>query len=131
MREKGRVALSKQLYRTKLNALQRWRKQKQKIERGGDEKRILRVLELCAGSGAFSSAVERICKKLGIKCKVYRLDIDSSCTVEIVADIEKWTCHFKPGFFDIIWCSPPCTNYSNAKTVGKRNLASADRVAKY
>ena len=61
---------------------------------------------------------------------MYRLDIDSSCTVEIVADIEKWTCHFKPGFFDIIWCSPPCTNYSNAKTVGKRNLASADRVAK-
>ena len=105
--------------------MQKWR-----MERGGDEKRILRVLELCAVSGAFSSAVERICKKLGLKCKVYRLDIDSRGTVEIVADIEKWTCQFKKGFFDIIWCSPPCTNYSNAKTVGKRNLASADRVAK-
>ena len=91
---KGRVALKKQLYRTTRNALERWRMQKCRIEHGGDEKRILRVLELCAGSGAFSSAVKRICKKLGIKCKVYRLDIDSSCEVEIVADIEKWTCQF-------------------------------------
>ena len=35
---------------------------------------------------------------------------------------------FKPGHFDIIWFSPPCTEYSRAKTTGIRHLDSADAI---
>ena len=35
---------------------------------------------------------------------------------------------FPRGHFDVVWASPPCTEYSCAKTVGIRDLAGADRI---
>ena len=51
---------------------------------------------------------------------------------EIVTDITMWdyTSVFKPGYFDVIWASPDCTQYSRARTTGgPRNYEEADRLA--
>jgi hypothetical protein len=73
----------------------------------------LRVLELCSGpNSSFSSQIlERF-----PDAHVVTLDCDSSCSPTIVADIKHWNYrdNFKPGFFHIVWASPPCTDYSPA-----------------
>ena len=33
-----------------------------------------------------------------------------------------------PDRFDVIWASPPCTEFSKAKTVGKRDFETADHL---
>ena len=33
-----------------------------------------------------------------------------------------------PGYFDILWGSPPCTEYGYAKSIGERNLDEADKM---
>ena len=35
---------------------------------------------------------------------------------------------FEPGTFHVIWASPPCTEYSRAKTIGTRNIAFANVI---
>ena len=37
---------------------------------------------------------------------------------------------YPPGYFDVIWSSPPCTEYSRAKTIGVRKLDDANSVVK-
>ena len=45
---------------------------------------------------------------------------------DIKCDIMEWDYKvFEPGSFDVIWASPPCTEYSRAKTVGARKLDMA------
>ena len=47
----------------------------------------------------------------------------------VVADVLLWDYTvFPPGHFDVIWSSPPCTEYSCAKTVGVRDLVAADAI---
>ena len=35
---------------------------------------------------------------------------------------------YSPKHFAFIWASPPCTEYSKAKTTGTRNLSSANQI---
>ena len=65
----------------------------------------MNVLELFSGTGS----VGKVCKEIG--WNVTSLDIDPRA--DIVCDILEWDYKQYPkDYFDIIWASPPCTNYS-------------------
>ena len=83
----------------------------------------MRILELFSGTGS----VGNVCRRLG--CEVTSLDRDMPADIRM--DILDW--HYAslpPNSFDVIWASPPCTEYSRAKTVGVRKLDEANAIVK-
>ena len=51
---------------------------------------------------------------------------------DLRTDIMDWEYRtYEPGHFDIIWSSPPCTEYSISKTRGVRKIAEANQVAQW
>ena len=81
----------------------------------------MRLLELFAGTGS----VGRAFKELG--WDVVSLDIEPGHTIQ--ADVLTWDYRtYPPGYFDCVHASPPCTEYSRAKTTGVRNLELADAI---
>ena len=82
----------------------------------------LRILELCSGPHCSFSSTAR---HMFPDSYIVTLDInpvhdDTISPHHISADITKWDYlkYFDPGFFDIIWASPPCDKYSRARTTG-------------
>jgi len=85
----------------------------------------MRILELFSGT----QSVSKPAKKMG--CDVISLDMDFRTKPDRVADILRWDYKaYQPGQFDLIWASPPCTEFSVAKTVGERDLEKADSKGK-
>ena len=83
----------------------------------------MRVLELFSGTGS----VGNVCRRLG--CEVTSLDRDMPADIRM--DILDWNyASLPPNSFDVIWASPPCTEYSVAKTVGVRKLDEANAIVK-
>ena len=97
----------------------------------------MRLLELFSGTGS----VGEVFRERG--WEVISLDRDSPPRVhdgrpstngllpaDIRCDIMDWDYRaaYPAGHFDFIWASPPCTEYSKAKTVGVRKLEEANRV---
>ena len=83
----------------------------------------MRILELCAGTGSIGKAF----RELG--WEVVSLDLMPDFSPTIQADLMTWDYRvFPPGHFEVVWCSPPCTEYSRAKTTGKRDLEKADAL---
>ena len=81
------------------------------------------MLELFAGTGS----VGNVAKGLGYD--VISLDRDMGAEIQI--DIMKWDYTDLPiGLFDVIWASPPCTEYSRAKSIGIRDIAGSNKVFK-
>ena len=86
----------------------------------------VRVLDLCAGTKSLAKAIRRIIPN----AKVITLDNEERFAPSILADVREWDplTAFTPGYFDIIWASPPCTEYSFAKTTGVRDLDTANAI---
>lgn len=81
----------------------------------------MRCLDLFSGTGSF----KKVCDKLG--WEVYTVDIDFEADYK--GDILNFDYKsLEP--FDIIWASPPCTEYSKCKTRAPRDLDKADMLVK-
>jgi hypothetical protein len=102
------------------------------------ERPVLRVLDLCCGTGSVRQAVERI---FGRTHRIVYVGVDVERRFEptVVADVRSWD-HasqlptlFGRGRIDIVWASPPCTHYSVAQTsvpYDKRNFRLADSIVR-
>lgn len=87
----------------------------------------MRLLELFSGTGSVGSVFKRHFRDL----EVVSLDIHPKYNPTHSTDILKWDYkQYSRGEFDIIWASPPCTEYSIAKQVGVRDLDTADKIVK-
>ena len=62
--------------------------------------------------------------------QVVEVDWDPRYKPTHCCDLMTWDCPYEPGFFDCIWCSPDCTQYSIARTTAKtpRDLVKADAL---
>ena len=81
---------------------------------------MFKILELFSGT----RSVGKVAEQLGFD--VVSLDLRNA---DINCDILHWDyTYFEPGTFYFIWASPPCTEYSRAKTVGVRNLEYANQI---
>jgi hypothetical protein len=94
--------------------------------------RPLKVLVLFSGTGSVEAAISRRFPK----AQVITLDLDPKWQAIHCCDIVDWVSgrgriggtmnDYGRGYFDFVWASPPCTEYSFAKTVGERNFKLAD-----
>ena len=80
----------------------------------------MRLLELFSGT----KSVGKVAEQLGYE--VISLDLKDA---DINCDILEWDhTTFEPGYFDVVWASPPCTEYSRAKTTGIRKIEHANKI---
>lgn len=85
----------------------------------------MRLLELFSGTGSVRKAVGSQFDE------IISLDLLSEFSPTICQDILSWDyMQFPADYFHTIWASPPCTEYSKAKTQGIRNYALADAIVK-
>ena len=81
---------------------------------------LMKLLELFSGSGS----VGKVAKKLG--WDVVSLDLKNA---DINCDILQWDYKQMPsGYYDFIWGSPPCTEYSIAKQQGRRKIDETNKI---
>ena len=82
----------------------------------------MKLLELFSGTGS----VGKVAKELGFD--VVSLDLKNA---DINSHILQWDYkQFNQNEFNVIWASPPCTEYSVAKTVGVRHIDYANALVK-
>ena len=80
----------------------------------------MKLLELFSGT----TYVGKVAEQLGYE--VTSLDLKNA---DINCDILDWDyTEYEPGYFDVTWSSPPCTEYSCAKTVGVRDIDKANDI---
>ena len=81
----------------------------------------MRVLELFAGT----QSVGKVAREMGFEV----VSLDRDMAADIKTDIMDWDYkQQKPKHYDIIWASPPCAEYSRAKTTGVRDIEGANKI---
>lgn len=89
----------------------------------------MRLLELFSGTGSIGKVFQRQ------GWEVVSVDIDGSfgCTIcADIRDVDPVSLLEKYGRLDVVWASPPCTEYSCARTYAKtpRDLEGADGLVR-
>ncbi len=83
----------------------------------------MKVLELFSGTGS----VGKCCKELGWDV----VSVDMILPADHECDIMHFDYkQYDKDEFDIIWASPPCTEYSQAKSRGVRDIEGANKIVK-
>lgn len=82
-----------------------------------------RVLELFSGTGS----VGKVAAKMGYEVTSLDNVFQATHRCDIMTFKYKM---YPPGYFHIVWASPPCTEFSFAKTIGQRDLKGALRIVK-
>ena len=83
----------------------------------------MRLLELFSGTGSIGKVFKEYAWEV--------VSLDRDLPADINCDIMDWdykNSPYPPKHFDVIWASPPCTEYSKAKTKGVRKLDEANTV---
>ena len=81
----------------------------------------MNILELFSGTGSIG--------KVAIDFGHHVISLDKDMEADIKTDILDWDYKtYDPGYFDLIWASPPCTEYSVAKTTGTRQIEQANEI---
>ena len=81
----------------------------------------MKLLELFSGT----QSVGRVARELGMEVT----SLDRAMPADIQTDIMDWDYKMnQQHHFHIILASPPCTEYSRAKTVGERNIVQANQI---
>jgi len=101
---------------------------------------VLFLVELFSGTGSFSSAAEKEALKKGYTFQKLSVDIHPKYNPSTCVDIRKWNYRqeindflpYELGPLDVLWvhASPPCNEYSRAKTSHPRDLEFADSLVK-
>ena len=84
----------------------------------------MRIWDICCGTGSVSN----VWREAGHEALT--LDIDPKCEPDICTDLMTWEyTDFDLDDPDVIWCSPPCTQYSIARSKAKtpRDLEGSDQ----
>jgi len=83
----------------------------------------MKVLELFSGTGS----VGKCCKQLGWDVVSVDMILPADHQVDIMDFDYK---QYDKDEFDIVWASPPCTEYSKAKSQGIRDIEGANKLVK-
>ena len=88
--------------------------------------RLPRLLELFSGTGPIGN----IFRSRG--WEVISIDSDPKMRPTLVVDIGSFEYRMLGGSFDAVWCSPPCTQYSIARSNAKkeRDLDGSDQLVR-
>ena len=81
----------------------------------------MRVLELFSGT----KSVGKVCDKLEWESVSVDMILPADHQVDIMEFDYK---QYPKDYFDIVWASPPCTQYSKAKTRGVRDIEGANKI---